>query len=115
MAVVLYEKKGRTAYVIIDRPEKRNAINYDVRQGLSDAWEKTNNDPDVYSVIISGGDTVFSVGQDLEEIRRYRQRELVEDLPLCDKAYDTYIKKPVIAAINGYCLGIYSTTRVNGS
>ena len=105
MAAVLYEKKGKTAYVVINRPEKRNAINYEVRKGLLEAWQKVNDDPDVYSVIMTGGDKIFSAGQDLEEVLNYRQQGREEDLPLLEETYNTYIKKPVIAAINGYCLG----------
>jgi len=106
MAEVIYEKKTKIAYIMINRPDKKNAINYEVRQGLMKAWEQVNADPEVYSVIITGKDNVFSVGQDLEELAKYRQNEPVEDLPLnMEQTFGADVKKPVIAAISGYCLG----------
>jgi E-phenylitaconyl-CoA hydratase len=106
MKAVLFEVKGKTAYVILNRPEKKNALNLEVRQGLINAWERVNNDSEICSAIITGGDAVFSVGQDLGELSEFRKREPVEDLPLnTDEAFGALVKKPLISAINGYCLG----------
>lgn len=77
-----------------------------MREGLKRPWEQVNSDPGIRSAIITGGDEVFSVGQDLEGLSEFRKHEPVEELPLnTDEIFGTSVRKPVIAAINGYCLG----------
>lgn len=106
MDAVLFEVKKGTAYVRINRLEKRNALNLEVREGLKRAWEQVNSDPEICSAIITGGDQVFSVGQDLEELSEFRKHEPVEELPLnTDETFGAFVRKPLIAAINGHCLG----------
>ena len=106
MEVVLFEVKNGTAYVRINRPAKKNALNLEVRKGLNRAWEQVNSDPQICSAIITGGDETFSVGQDLEELSEFRKHEPVEELPLnIEETFGALVKKPLIAAISGYCLG----------
>jgi enoyl-CoA hydratase/carnithine racemase len=106
MEAVLFEVKERTAHIKINRPHKRNAINVEVRKGLKRAWEQVNEDPEIYSAIITGDDKVFSVGQDLGELSEFRKKEPVGDLPLnTEEIFGGFVNKPLIAAINGYCLG----------
>lgn len=103
---IVFEKKGKTAYIILNRPEKRNAINFAIRQGLCDAWEEIDGDPDILSVIVTGGEKIFSSGQDLLELLEFRKKERIKDLPLNElKTFGANVKKPIIAAISGYCLG----------
>ena len=106
MAEIIFQKKGKTAYIILNRPDQKNAINLGMRKGLRKAWEKINNDSEIRSVIITGGDKIFSAGQDLIELAEFRKKEPVADLPLNDlETFGANIEKPVIAAIGGYCLG----------
>jgi enoyl-CoA hydratase/carnithine racemase len=106
MDCLLFEKIGKTAYVTLNRPERKNAINHAVRQGLRKAWERVNSDPDIWSVILSGGETVFSAGQDLAELADFRKHEPIEDLPLNSlETFGSMVEKPVIAAISGPCVG----------
>jgi len=106
MAEIIFQKKGKTAYIILNRPDQKNAINLGMRKGLRKAWEKINNDSQIRSVIITGGNKIFSAGQDLVELAEFRKKEPVADLPLNDlETFGANIKKPVIAAISGYCLG----------
>jgi len=106
MAGIVFEKKGKTAYVILNRPEQRNAVDLGMRQGLYDAWEEIEKDSDIWSIILTGGEKDFSTGQDLTELTEFRKRELTADLPLNNlETFGMNVKKPVIAAISGYCLG----------
>jgi enoyl-CoA hydratase/carnithine racemase len=103
---VLIEKKGETAILTLNRPAQKNAIDLDVRQALCEAWESLDRDPDTWSVILTGGEQVFSVGQDLVELNAFRKTEQIADLPLNNpRTFGSEFKKPVIAAISGYCLG----------
>lgn len=104
---ILFKKEGKTAYIILNRPKQKNAINLSMRQGLCDAWEEINNNPDICSVIITGGDQIFSAGQDLEELSEFRKKESIADMPLNrPETFGVNIKKPVIMAVSGYCLGV---------
>lgn len=103
---VIFEKRGKTAYITLNRPKQKNAINLAVRQGLCDAWDEINRDTDIASVILTGGENVFSTGQDLVELAEFRKTEPTAELPLNDhNTFGIHVEKPVIAAIGGYCLG----------
>ena len=103
---MIFEKKGRTAYVILNRPAQNNAVDLAVRQGLCDAWEEIEGDDDILSVIITGGEKVFSTGQDVIELATFKQKDPLGNLPLNDlRTFGADVKKPVIAAVSGHCLG----------
>jgi len=66
MAEVLYELRGSVAWILINRPERRNAMSVAVMRGLRDALESASKDPAVRAVVLSGvGDRAFSAGADL--------------------------------------------------
>lgn len=115
MPELIYEKKGHTAYITINRPEALNSLNYEVRKSLIDTWEEINKDPDVFSVIITGaGDRSFSSGADVKEVDRVRATDPGADLPLdMAETYGITVRKPMIAAINGYCMGTGFLIAVN--
>ena len=103
---IIFKKEGQTAYVILNRPKQRNAINFSIRQGLCDAWDEINNDSTIYSVIVTGGEQIFSAGQDLVELSEFRKKEPFAELPLnCLETFGDNVSKPVIMAISGHCLG----------
>jgi enoyl-CoA hydratase/carnithine racemase len=66
MSKVLYEKRGEIAYITLNRPEKRNAIDTETDDLLFDAWTAFLTDDEVRLAILSGaGDDVFCAGADL--------------------------------------------------
>ena len=111
MSEVIFEKRNRIAYVTINRPEKMNALNIAVRHGLNDAWLRIRDDTDIWCAIITGaGDKAFSAGADLKEISQRRQARGVGDnqevsrLRHGDLWRTLEVWKPIIVAVNGYCL-----------
>jgi len=107
MDALIYEKKGRIAYIRLNRPEALNAINTEMRKGLNEAWLDFKNDPEVWVGIISAaGDRAFSVGADVKELSSGynagdEMEKEYETLPFTDMK----MWKPLIAAIHGWCLG----------
>lgn len=105
---VLYETKGRLAYVTINRPERRNAIDPETSRELKDAFEAFKADDDVWAAIVTGaGDQAFSAGADLVAMAQAFARGGDGpgfDVPFAGitRGFDCW--KPIIAAINGYCL-----------
>src|SRR2546430_5561707 len=66
MPKVLYEKRGEIAYITLNRPDKRNAIDTETDDLLFEAWSDFRADPDVRLAILTGaGDQAFCAGADL--------------------------------------------------
>lgn len=96
------------ALITINRPEKRNAFDAEHYEQLSLAWQRVRDDGDVRVGVITGaGDKSFSAGADLKS---YIGRNVpLSDFWLTQKDQllnrGLEIWKPVVAAVNGYCLG----------
>ncbi len=108
MPVLIYEKKNRIAYLTLNRPESMNAINGELREALTEAWSDFNNDNEMWVAILTGaGEKAFCAGRDLKEraARDAATQGPSQGRPLASLAIGSNIWKPVIAAINGYCLG----------
>lgn len=103
---VLYEKKGKTAYITLNRVDKNNAMNLATRKALAGYWQEAEVDPEVWSIILTGGENVFSTGLDMAELAEFRKKELLGDLPYTGMdVFGADVSKPVIAAVGGFCLG----------
>ncbi|MSQ48208.1 MAG: enoyl-CoA hydratase/isomerase family protein [Deltaproteobacteria bacterium] len=98
---ILYENRGRVALITINRPESRNAINRDVREGLIAAWQRFANDEEARAAILTGaGDKAFCAGADLKEMAQSKLGSLPRNfLPTLN--VNIHVSKPVIAAVNG--------------
>jgi enoyl-CoA hydratase len=105
--VVQLERRGAVALVTMNRPEKRNALDGQMRCAILGVMDTVNRDPDVRAVIITGaGDKAFVAGADIAE---FEGRSPVDQWRVmkAPTVFDALERspKPVIAAINGYCLG----------
>ena len=104
---LLLEKRDRVAIITINRPEKRNALNIKTREEGAALLEELRNDPSVGVVVFTGaGDKAFIAGADIAEFAgrtSITQRDVMMGRSLFT-AIDTF-PKPVIAMINGFCLG----------
>ncbi len=93
--------EGCIAWITIDRPDQRNAINRGVIDGLRKAWRELENDAAIRVGVLTGsGDKAFCAGMDLKELAAMQlgvpPRGL---LPVLGDA--EHVSKPVIAAVNG--------------
>ncbi len=104
MALVEYEIKGRIAYITMNRPEKLNAMNREMIDGLWDGFTNFRDDPEVWLAIVSGRGRSFSVGHDLAEMSA--GGAAVRGHGSTDELYfaEQNIWKPIIATVNGHCL-----------
>ena len=102
---ILYEKKDRVATITINRPDALNALTGEMLSGLDAAFADFNADDDLWVAILTGaGDKAFCAGADLKEaIPRVTSGDTM--------GYDDATKrqlsdvfKPIIAAVNGYCI-----------
>ena len=105
---ISYEKRGRVAYVTIERAERMNALHIHAHEEMHDAFTDFRDDPEVWVAIITGtGERAFSAGNDLKytaEHGRHRDRQ-VGRAPFGGITSDFECWKPLIAAVNGFALG----------
>ncbi len=109
MKNIIYEREKGIVKVTINRPEVRNALNMAVRQELKEVVAEIDKDKDIRVVIITGaGDRAFISGADITEFREATPM-MIEDYvsTLGQQLYTDIenIRVPVIAMINGFCLG----------
>ena len=104
---LIYEKKDRIAYVTINRPEAMNAMDPQTYTELSEAWVDIRDDPDVWVAIITGaGEKSFSAGADLKKtigrpVEAWHFWQTQEE-QILNQGLEVW--KPIVAAVNGYCL-----------
>jgi enoyl-CoA hydratase len=103
--VMLRREADGVAVVTIDRPERRNALNLDVKRRLTAIIETLEADPAVRVVILTGAGGVFVAGTDVAEMAGMTPTE--HTLLATDQVFTTLRRCPkvLIAAIEGYALG----------
>lgn len=99
---------SRIGFVTINRPDKMNALNQQVRADLRSVFGHLKNSPEVDAVIITGaGQKAFAAGTDISELKSLTN-ESGREFSASGQGVLNLIEnlgKPVIAAINGYALG----------
>src|SRR6201996_9772278 len=122
--VLSYEVRDRKAYIRLNRPKQMNALNHELLGALAEAFQDADASDEVFVVILSAeGGRAFSAGGDLKDMANRieagrdlagqggRPRPAISAYPAVAKAgampgFDdvNQCSKPVIAAIDGYCL-----------
>src|SRR5580692_4814201 len=108
LETVIYEKKGRIAYVTMNRPKVLNALNRVALADLRAAFEDARDDQSIRGVIFTGaGDKSFIAGADINEVASDTPVQAEEKTRFGQGVMDLIenLGKPVIAAINGFALG----------
>lgn len=103
------EKDGYVAHLVIDRPAKLNAMTVAMDHRMNDLVFELNNDKSVRCIVLSGaGDRAFSAGSDITDLDEYGDNWSYRNRFDARGDYARaiwLIRKPVIAAVNGYCIG----------
>jgi E-phenylitaconyl-CoA hydratase len=106
---------GHVATITYNRPDSLNAINTEMRRDLNDAFLRFRDDDDAWVAIVTGSGRAFCAGADLREgsgsagefAGTFWERPTLNSF---ESGWEIF--KPVIAAVNGYCLG-YGLTLVS--
>jgi len=109
MSTVLTEDRGAVRHVVLNRPDKRNAIDEELVGALREALEAAADDDDVRCVVLRGAGPMFSAGMDFttlgalaadpQSLRAFR-RPVLETWNLLEE-----MVKPTICQIHGGCIG----------
>jgi enoyl-CoA hydratase/carnithine racemase len=109
MSIVMTEDRGAVRHVVLNRPDKRNALNAELILGIRAALEAAAADRDVRCVVVSGAGPLFSSGMDLaalatvaadpERLREVR-RPILDTWNLLEE-----MAKPTICQVHGACIG----------
>jgi enoyl-CoA hydratase/carnithine racemase len=110
---VLYEKREAVAYVTLNRPETKNAIDVEMHERLCEIWVDFRDDPRLRVAVITGTGDAFTSGADLrthapewQTVGPMVGRERIDE-GLCGITRGPLARfyKPIVAAINGWCVG----------
>ncbi|MFO7280253.1 MAG: crotonase/enoyl-CoA hydratase family protein [Thermoanaerobacterales bacterium] len=112
---VIVERDGHVVTLTLNRPDKRNAFDAEMLCRLADAWDMIDADDDVRVAILTGAGGNFSAGADLDRLvgallsgkpaqDEYEER-IRQDYSLIYKGFlkEYRTRKPIVAAVEGYC------------
>ena len=107
MENVLIEKSGKIGIVTVNRPKQMNSMNSLTRSELAEAFNLLENDKDIAVILLTGSEgKAFIAGADIKEFLNQTietEKQLEEDWIVT--TIISNLKKPVIAVIDGFCLG----------
>ncbi|GBD26721.1 Carnitinyl-CoA dehydratase [bacterium HR30] len=110
---VLFEVENRVATITLNRPERKNAMNQQMKDELRECWRRVKADPDIWVAIVTGAGDAFSSGADVESLAtggfvkpdRWRELAMIEGIVELPTPRRLRVHKPVIAAVNGVVAG----------
>ena len=106
---VLFETRDGVAYVTMNRPEKRNALNEGIVTGLKAALRRANADESTRCIVLRGAGSDFCAGADLSALQKTAQASVAENLEDAHSLAELFLlirelDVPIIAAVRGRAL-----------
>lgn len=104
---IIFEKKPPIAWIILNRPDKLNAINSIMLQELSEAIDFVKKEKNIRCLVIKGQGKAFSSGADLKDLKELTSENVKQFSRMGQKVFSKIEKlsKPIIASIDGLVLG----------
>ena len=109
---ILFEVIEKVGVITLNRPEKKNAMNSEIVSGLMEMLNRIKSDPEIRAAIVTGSGNTFSAGADLKARAQEGGGRAQDKSPAGIVAVDfstnwstAQIDKPLIAAVDGFCLG----------
>src|SRR5213594_3113994 len=113
METVRFEVAEHVATITLHRPERKNAMNQQMKDELRTCWQRVKADPEVWVAIVTGAGQAFSSGPPEEPVAtggfvkpdRWRELAMIEGIIELPTPRRQRVHKPVIAAVNGVVAG----------
>lgn len=102
---ILSETRERIGLIRLNRPQARNALNSTLMSELVEALSDFDSDPDIGAIVITGDDVAFAGGADIKEMIGAGAIDMLQRDNIGRFDRIRQIKKPIIAAVSGWCLG----------
>ncbi|MFQ5666751.1 MAG: enoyl-CoA hydratase/isomerase family protein [Candidatus Binatia bacterium] len=110
---VRFDVQDRVATITLNRPERKNAMNQELKDELRQCWKRVKGDPDIWVAIVTGAGDAFSSGADVESLAtggfpkpdRWQELAMIEGIVDLPTPRRQRVHKPVIAAVNGVVAG----------
>ncbi|HET8867525.1 MAG TPA: enoyl-CoA hydratase-related protein [Agrococcus sp.] len=99
------ERRGRVAWITLDRPEALNALNTQLMHELVALTAELDRDDAIGAIVVTGSEKAFAAGADIKEMADRSTAEMREADHFGPWLEFARVKKPVIAAVSGYALG----------
>jgi len=102
---ILVQKKEKVGLITLNRPKQLNALNLQLQNEVLDALEAYDKDKEVGAIIITGNMKAFAAGADIKMMAPLSYSEVLKSDLFADWDRVKRIRKPIIAAVNGFALG----------
>ncbi len=103
--LILVERDGHIAILRLNRPDVLNALNIPLMDELINTMERLDVDPAVRVMVLTGSDRAFAAGADIKEMADASVVDMYERNNLARWERMRKVRKPLIAAVSGFCLG----------
>lgn len=115
MEKILRSRQGRVLIVTINDPATRNALNWDIYDGLREAIDEAASDPGIGAVVLTGAEGFFSSGGNLHGLKERSEADYATRRSSVDRLHRMILAmrtcpKPIIAAIEGGAAGAGAST-----
>ena len=105
MSVVLVERDGTIAVVLMNRPEALNALSSELMDAVVGALDDLDRDDAIRCIVLGGNERAFAAGADVGELASVSRIELYENRRIDRWDAIRALRTPLVAAVSGYCLG----------
>lgn len=103
--MLLSQIDGHVAIARLNRPDVLNALNIPLMDELITLFEKWDTDPAVHVIVLAGSEKAFAAGADIKEMAEASVVDMYERNNLARWERIKRVRKPIIAAVSGFCLG----------
>ncbi|ORX84406.1 ClpP/crotonase [Basidiobolus meristosporus CBS 931.73] len=102
---ILFEVRGKVGLVTLNRPKALNALCDDLFKELNEVMARFDEDEQVGAIVLTGSEKAFAAGADIKEMRNTNYLGNLRNNLLGHWTKITTVRKPIIAAVNGFALG----------
>lgn len=103
--LLLTELIDRVGLITLNRPKSYNALNPQILEELMEALADFDRQPEVGALVITGSEKAFAAGADISDMVERTPEEMRQSPFIPSFGLIKSIKKPILAAVSGYCLG----------